>query len=709
LLSGQLLSEWNPLWFSGFPWLRFLSYPLYYLLAGISAWGGVSLEATMVGFYMVVLAGSALAMFAYLRTVLADWRAALIGALVYEVFPYHNHVGVETWIHAAFWAVLPLPLWAIERGRTKGPQRIHYLLLAGLALGLFPVISSEYALIAGPFVVLYFLARLGGDLFGRRLGLWAALRDVWLVGVIAVGFSCFFVLPGLMETNSVGIHAKHGGDTTFTDVLLRDYVATPRLIGYAILKRWHRPASIEGLPGIVRSFWSVAWYPGVIAPLLTAMGLILVRRRFAVKAALVGLLLAALLAQGPTTPLNVFSRVPVLGRLSPFRFMMLVVACLSALAAHGAEWLLARRWPSPWLSWVPWALSLCLLAAMGLDFRDSASAYQTTAAYYGADTRAAYAWLAGQDAPGRLWEVAAQPREQYLRTYSLSLVPRPRHGGYYDNGAPLHTWQQLSWTDLRTVLRLHQVRYVLLHEGEPTVAEILGELGQIGYRRVYSVGRVQIWENEANGDYVRLYGVAALDLTGDFFLSFKALPLLVWRDIAMISGDLGSPVQTWGEDDLLLVKDTALEELRWRVPRLQERLITVDGLAGLPEMPRPQVSFWLERSRYDSIYLQVESGEGGVLTIAESWYPHWRVYVDGHPQPLLRVNWALLGVRIGPGRHQISFRFQRPLYFYVGYIITLGTLLGIVIWWSWYVGHLLEREPVPTWVPPAEAMESRER
>ena len=713
LLSGQMLSGWNPLWFSGFPWLRFLAYPVYYVLAGISAWGGLSLERLMVVFYVVVMAGSALAFFAYLRTVVADWRAALVGALIYELFPFHSHVGVETWAHAAFWVLLPLPLWAIERSRTSGLRRTHWILLAGLLLGLFPILNTEYAILAGPFVVLYILARLIGDVAAGHLRWPMALRDAFLVGAVSLGISCFVVLPGLLETSAVGIHAKHGADTTFTDALLRDYAVTPRLVGYAIVKRFHAlgiapDALPEGLPGIVRSFWSIAWYPGMVAPFVALLGLLAVRRRFSAGAALIGGLLAMVLALGPTSSINVFSHVPVLGRLSPFRFLMIAVACVSILAAHGLDLLLSgmrRRWTSRWLCWAPWALSLVVLVAVGVDFKDSALAYQTTPAYYDADSEAVYAWLDAQETPGRLWEVAAEPREEYLRTYSLSRVSRARHAGYYDNGATLHTWQQLAWTDLHTVLRLHQVRYVMVREDELdrgflAAIDLLPQLTEIGYRLAHASGPVQVWEYEGWED-ITLYTRAALDITDDFFLSFEALPDLVWRDIAMVSPDgLGAnvPDEELSAHDWLLVSADMRDTPRWQNSALNDRLVTVEELETLPNATRPWACLWMERPTYSSLLLQVECDQGGVLTISESWYPHWRVYVNGQPQPTLRVNWALLGVRLEPGRHQVSFRFEQPIYVHISYAISLVTLLLLVIWWSWYIGRMLDIDMV-VWTP----------
>ena len=221
LLSGQVLSEWNPTWFSGFPWLRYLSFPLYYALAALSAWGKLPLPDVMVLYYLAVTALSGLAMFAYLRHVWRDWRPALVAAVIYQTWPYHHYAGVETWIHAAIWVWVPLVLWLIERAFGEGQpgrrwERINALLLLGIAAGLLPVISSEYALIAGPFLALYLVARTALDLAQKKQSIARALGGWLLVGATALGVAAFFVVPGALELSYVGIYSKHGAASTFT-------------------------------------------------------------------------------------------------------------------------------------------------------------------------------------------------------------------------------------------------------------------------------------------------------------------------------------------------------------------------------------------------------------------------------------------------------------------------------------------------------------
>ena len=683
LLQGHLLSEWNPYWFAGFPWLRYLSYPLYYALAAASAWGGLSLESVQVAFFFLVLAGSGLVMFGYLHHALDDWRAALIGAVIYEAFPYHNHVGVETWIHAAFWVVLPLTLWLIDLSRTTGQQRTGYLLLAGFALGCFPVVSSEYAILAGPFVVAYLLARQITDARGGRQSWGGVVRSLVLVGFVAIGISAFLVLPALIEVPHVGISVKHGVESVFDDQAQRAYSVTPRLVWYAIARRLGLPATREGLPNLVNFVWSTAWYPGLIVLPLAALGLMGVRRRSIGVLALVGLVLALLLAMRPRLVFGLLNAIPVLRRLSPFRATLMVVAFLAVLSALGIEWILgrARR------RWMSWALTLGFLGLVIVDFGPSAAAYQTTDSYFTPSERQAYAWLSERAPGSRLADTAIPARERNVRTYSLSEAPMPRFAGYYDNAAPVHAWQQFTWTDLGTILRLRDVRYVMLRLDDLDVEQLIGKLEASGYSVAFESDNVQVWENPDAPGYVQLYGRMALDLSQDFHSSFEALPRFVQREIAMVATDSFylddhdlSDLQRY---DFLLVDQPATRHPNNREPllrSLENRFVSADDLETIDASPRVEAPSWPHRSCYDEIYVEVQTPTPGVLTIAESWYPHWRVSVDGQPHQLLRVNWAFLGVWLQPGAHRVTFRFHRPWYVYAGYAITLLTLLALITW-----------------------------
>lgn len=724
--QGQLLSEWNPTWFSGFPWLRFLSYPFYYALAAISLWGEIPLETVMVLYYFLVMAASGMAMFGYLHRVLGDWRPALVGAVIYEAFPYHNHVGVETWIHAAVWVLVPLTLWFIEVAYARPSQYLGRFSLVGIALGLFPVISSEYTIIAGPFVGLYLLARMILAIRQGTLRVGRAILGLIVIGVIAGGLAAFHILPGALEVQYVGIHAKHGAESTFTDELLRDYSVTPSLVWYAIVRRLPEAlrlsVSEEGLPSIVHAFWSVTWYPGIIASVGALLGLYAVWKRrvcacpLAGWAAVVGLALSMLMVAGPTLWFNPISAMPVLGRLSPFRGMLLVVVWLSVLAAHGMNWLMRAiralsrrcrqgRWklPTPGTV-VAWALFLIVLGLVPLDFGPSSAAYVTTDSYFTAEEQEAYAWLRDHATGGRFWDVANSPREEYLRTYSLSEFPMLRYWGYYDNGAPLYTHRQVGSTDLTANLALHRVRYVLLRQGEANTPQYETTLRGAGYRPAWQGQGLTVWQNAQISGYARFYPSAALDVATSDEASLAALPrfmdqgiALVAANAAMVESGRTSGVANGQVEGTYIFSDdpTYAARLALTSSIMSVQVVTPETLDAVRPIPPVEVVAYAERQGYDSIYIGVSVPESGVLMLSESWYPHWQAFVDGKARQALRVNTAFLGVWLEPGEHRIEFRFHRPWYAYAGFATTGITLLALVLWWTWYLGRILNNRYLP--------------
>lgn len=695
LLEGQLLSEWNPYWFSGFPWLRFLSYPLYYVLAALSVWGGMSLQTVQVFFFYLMLAGSGLAMFGYLAHLLDDWRGALVAAVVYVAFPYHHHVGVETWIHAPIWLLLPLVFWIIELSTTRGARRIHYLLLTGIVFASFPVISREYAIIISPFVILYFLACQGREICRGRQGWLEAFEGAGLVGLVAVGLSSFYVLPSLFEIRHVGLHIQPAAQQGVSGAVLNEYSVTPRLVLYAIARRLRLPLRPEHLPALAYNLQSISWYPGFVAMGLAILGVGTGHRHFAVRCAMVGTVLALLFSTGPALVVRL-SHLPFLGRLTPFSYLLPGIFFCCIFVGYGTQWLLRHRRVHN--RWISLAVLVALVLLILADFWPSSTAYRLTDAYFTADERGAYAWLGEQQAQGRLWEGGGSVEDSHIRTCSLLEVPRPRYGGYYKNGAPLYTWQQRCWADIRTSLRLHHVRYVMLREEDEGAEEIREQLKD--YELVFSSGDVQVWENSRISTYAQFYDTVAFDAALNFRHSLEALPKFVWRNIAMVSTDCydcepppakdaAEAATEWARYDYFLIDDAAASEGVDSLGDVRGIVVTAEDLDFLEEARRGEVSVWSERQGYHDIQLQVQAPQAGVLTIAESWYPHWRVWVDDVPREVLRTNWALLGVWLEPGVHRVTFRYQRPWYVYVGFLISAATLLAMVGWGTNYISDLL--------------------
>jgi hypothetical protein len=76
-----------------------------------------------------------------------------------------------------------------------------------------------------------------------------------------------------------------------------------------------------------------------------------------------------------------------------------------------------------------------------------------------------------------------------------------------------------------------------------------------------------------------------------------------------------------------------------------------------------------------------ESPEAGMGVFSEMYYPEgWKAYIDGKPEPHFRVNYALRGMVIPGGRHEITFRFE-PEVIRIGSQISLAgtTVLALLL------------------------------
>lgn len=87
-----------------------------------------------------------------------------------------------------------------------------------------------------------------------------------------------------------------------------------------------------------------------------------------------------------------------------------------------------------------------------------------------------------------------------------------------------------------------------------------------------------------------------------------------------------------------------------------------------------------EITRYEPsrIDLLTHSSGNSVLVLSENDYPGWRVYIDGQAAEVLRVNFALRGVVVPAGDHQVSFVY-RPWSVMGGLLVSLITGVGLIV------------------------------
>jgi len=86
----------------------------------------------------------------------------------------------------------------------------------------------------------------------------------------------------------------------------------------------------------------------------------------------------------------------------------------------------------------------------------------------------------------------------------------------------------------------------------------------------------------------------------------------------------------------------------------------------------------------DRVGVEVENSPGGILTLSDTYYPGWTVFVNGIKKPILRTYTALRGVMIEPGHQSVEFVYDPPVFRLLLKLSSLTLVLllvvGISVW-----------------------------
>jgi hypothetical protein len=84
----------------------------------------------------------------------------------------------------------------------------------------------------------------------------------------------------------------------------------------------------------------------------------------------------------------------------------------------------------------------------------------------------------------------------------------------------------------------------------------------------------------------------------------------------------------------------------------------------------------------NKLSLRVEAETESVLVLSDTYYPGWKVFVNGKEEKILRANYNFRAVPLSKGVHQVEFRYD-PVSFKLGTGLTIvGTISCILIGWS---------------------------
>ena len=80
--------------------------------------------------------------------------------------------------------------------------------------------------------------------------------------------------------------------------------------------------------------------------------------------------------------------------------------------------------------------------------------------------------------------------------------------------------------------------------------------------------------------------------------------------------------------------------------------------------------------------LQAEVREKSILVLSDTYYPGWRVYIDGREERIYRANYNFRAVPLYEGRHRVDFIYD-PFSVKLGAGLTLTGIFGCIVigWW----------------------------
>ncbi len=93
----------------------------------------------------------------------------------------------------------------------------------------------------------------------------------------------------------------------------------------------------------------------------------------------------------------------------------------------------------------------------------------------------------------------------------------------------------------------------------------------------------------------------------------------------------------------------------------------------------------VERIEYGPNRVRVETNQNaeGMLVLLDTYFPGWKVEVDGQPERIFRANYFYRGVKLGAGRHVVEFSYT-PEGFQTGMRISFLTFVFLLAGWYYF-------------------------
>jgi len=103
------------------------------------------------------------------------------------------------------------------------------------------------------------------------------------------------------------------------------------------------------------------------------------------------------------------------------------------------------------------------------------------------------------------------------------------------------------------------------------------------------------------------------------------------------------------EEHLDIYYDSAFDPLQQVLLAEPVEMKTAENFSGQVE----EIEYGPNR-----VTVKTRQNEEGFLVLLDTWFPGWKVEVDGQAGKIYQANYFYRGVKLGPGSHQIKFSYE---------------------------------------------------
>ncbi len=89
---------------------------------------------------------------------------------------------------------------------------------------------------------------------------------------------------------------------------------------------------------------------------------------------------------------------------------------------------------------------------------------------------------------------------------------------------------------------------------------------------------------------------------------------------------------------------------------------------------------------FNSLSFSYDAKSDGIVTVLQAYYPGWKLYVDGKPADIAKVDGCFMGVPLKKGHHDVVMKF-RPIDLYIGIVLT-------ILFYISFIGVAMERKKI---------------